>query len=88
VTFGSRLRSRGTIANGAKPISFVEIRDGFCFPAGGGWPPGWSTENEEITAVTLAMMVELESTDIKVNLVSPGFSSQRSQDTHPGEGGG
>ncbi len=28
-----------------------------------------------LNAITLAMMVELESTSIKVNLVSPGFTS-------------
>jgi NAD(P)-dependent dehydrogenase (short-subunit alcohol dehydrogenase family) len=27
-----------------------------------------------LNAITLAMMIELESTDIKVNLVSPGFT--------------
>ena len=37
--------------------------------------PGYSASKTALNAVTLAMMVELEQTGIKVNLVSPGFTS-------------
>jgi NAD(P)-dependent dehydrogenase (short-subunit alcohol dehydrogenase family) len=36
--------------------------------------PGYSASKAAQNAVTLAMMIELEETDIKVNLVSPGFT--------------
>lgn len=36
--------------------------------------PGYSASKTALNAVTLAMMVELENTGIKVNLVSPGFT--------------
>jgi len=37
--------------------------------------PTYSASKTALNAVTLAMMIELESTTIKVNLVSPGFTS-------------
>ncbi|SDD64984.1 SDR family NAD(P)-dependent oxidoreductase [Auraticoccus monumenti] len=37
--------------------------------------PAYAASKAALNAVTLAMMVELEGTDIKVNLVSPGFAS-------------
>ena len=37
--------------------------------------PGYSASKTALNAVTLSMMIELESTGIKVNLVSPGFTS-------------
>jgi NAD(P)-dependent dehydrogenase (short-subunit alcohol dehydrogenase family) len=37
--------------------------------------PGYAASKTALNGITLAMMVELESTDIKVNLVSPGFTS-------------
>lgn len=45
------------------------------------WPyrrffsPGYSASKTALNAVTLAMMIELEKTNIKVNLVSPAFTS-------------
>ncbi len=36
--------------------------------------PGYSASKTALNAMTLAMMVELEGTGIKVNLVSPGFT--------------
>jgi NAD(P)-dependent dehydrogenase (short-subunit alcohol dehydrogenase family) len=35
----------------------------------------YSASKAALNAVTLAMMIELEQTAIKVNLVSPGFTS-------------
>ena len=37
--------------------------------------PIYPASKTALNAVTLAMVIELESTDIKVNLVSPGFTS-------------
>lgn len=37
--------------------------------------PVYPASKAALNAMTLAMMVELESTDIKVNLVSPAFTS-------------
>jgi len=37
--------------------------------------PIYPASKTALNAITLAMIVELESTDIKVNLVSPGFTS-------------
>ncbi|GAA3779558.1 SDR family NAD(P)-dependent oxidoreductase [Plantactinospora mayteni] len=37
--------------------------------------PVYAASKTALNAVTLAMMVELEGTDIKVNLVSPGFAN-------------
>jgi NAD(P)-dependent dehydrogenase (short-subunit alcohol dehydrogenase family) len=36
--------------------------------------PVYPASKAALNAITLAMMVELESTGIKVNLVSPGFT--------------
>lgn len=38
------------------------------------YTPGYSASKTALNAITLAMMIELESTSIKVNLVSPGFT--------------
>ncbi|GGP39492.1 SDR family NAD(P)-dependent oxidoreductase [Saccharothrix coeruleofusca] len=37
--------------------------------------PVYAASKSALNAVTLAMMIELEDTDIKVNLVSPGFAN-------------
>ena len=37
--------------------------------------PGYAASKTAENAMTMAMMIELEKTDIKVNLVSPGFTS-------------
>lgn len=36
--------------------------------------PGYAASKTALNAITLAMMIELEKTSIKVNLVSPGFT--------------
>ena len=36
--------------------------------------PGYAASKTALNAITLAMMIELEATRIKVNLVSPGFT--------------
>lgn len=37
--------------------------------------PGYAASKTALNGITLAMMIELEGTGIKVNLVSPGFTS-------------
>jgi NAD(P)-dependent dehydrogenase (short-subunit alcohol dehydrogenase family) len=37
--------------------------------------PGYAASKTALNAMTLAMMIELEGTGIKINLVSPGFTS-------------
>ena len=55
----------GSLAGNADPSSPYRAMFGPVYPA------SKAAEN----AMTLAMMVELESTDIKINLVSPGYTS-------------
>ena len=45
------------------------------FPYRAMYGPGYAASKTAENAMTLAMMIELESTDIKINLVSPGFTS-------------
>jgi len=44
------------------------------FPYHAMFSPVYSASKTALNAITLAMMIELESTGIKVNLVSPGFT--------------
>jgi len=44
------------------------------FPYRAFFGPGYSASKTALNAITLAMMIELEGTGIKVNLVSPGFT--------------
>ena len=45
------------------------------FPFHKTFEPVYSASKTALNAVTLSMMIELEATDIKVNLVSPGFAN-------------
>ena len=45
------------------------------FPLRSAFEPIYAASKTALNAVTLTMMIELEATDIKVNLVSPGFAS-------------
>jgi len=54
----------GSLAGNADPASPYRELYGPIYPA----------SKAALNAMTLAMMIELESTDIKVNLVSPGFT--------------
>lgn len=55
----------GSLATNADPNHAYHSMFGPVYPA----------SKAALNAMTLAMMVELESTDIKVNLVSPAFTS-------------
>ena len=54
----------GSLATNADPA----------FPYHPFYGPGYSASKTALNAITLAMMVELESTPIKINLVCPGFT--------------
>ncbi len=45
------------------------------FPYRAIFGPGYAASKAAENAMVLAMMIELEATDIKVNLVSPGYTS-------------
>lgn len=45
------------------------------YPYRGFYSPGYAASKTALNGITLAMMNELEHTNIKVNLVSPGFTS-------------
>jgi len=53
--------------------SLTTIEDPTC-PFRMGFSPIYAASKTALNAITLAMMIELESTGIKVNLVSPGFT--------------
>jgi NAD(P)-dependent dehydrogenase (short-subunit alcohol dehydrogenase family) len=55
----------GSLASNADPS----------FPYRTIYGPGYAASKTAENAMTLAMMIELEQTDIKINLVSPGFTS-------------
>lgn len=38
------------------------------------YSPGYAASKTALNAITLAMMIELEESGIKINLVSPGFT--------------
>lgn len=54
----------GSLATNADPA----------FPYRAFYSVGYSASKTALNAITLAMMIELESTNIKINLVSPGFT--------------
>ncbi|QJY48045.1 SDR family NAD(P)-dependent oxidoreductase [Pseudonocardia broussonetiae] len=55
----------GSLTTAADPAS----------PLRSAFEPVYSASKAALNAVTLSMMIELEPTDIKVNLVSPGFAN-------------
>jgi NAD(P)-dependent dehydrogenase (short-subunit alcohol dehydrogenase family) len=55
----------GSLASNADPT----------FPYRSIYGPGYAASKTAENAMHMAMMIELESTDIKINLVSPGFTS-------------
>ncbi|CAN5273845.1 SDR family NAD(P)-dependent oxidoreductase [soil metagenome] len=55
----------GSLADNADPA----------FPYRSIYGPIYSASKTALNAMSLAMMIELESTDIKINIVSPGFTS-------------
>ena len=70
-----RLGMDARIVNVSSNVGSLTLNADPAFPYRGVFGPGYAASKTALNAMTLAMMIELEGTDIKVNLVSPGFTS-------------
>jgi NAD(P)-dependent dehydrogenase (short-subunit alcohol dehydrogenase family) len=62
------------IVNVSSGVGSLTLNADPSFPYRAMFGPVYSASKTALNAITLAMMIELESTGIKVNLVSPGFT--------------
>jgi len=69
-----RESSDARIVNVSSGVGSLTTNADPAFPYHGSYGPVYPASKAALNAITLAMMVELESTAIKVNLVSPGFT--------------
>lgn len=69
-----RLSSDARIVNVSSGVGSLATNADPAFPYHKFFGPVYPASKSALNAITLAMMVELESTGIKVNLVSPGFT--------------
>jgi len=63
------------IVNVSSGVGSLTLNADPAFPYRGIFSPGYAASKTALNAITLAMMIELENTNVKVNLVSPGFTS-------------
>lgn len=70
-----RKSSDARIVNVSSGVGSLSDNADPSFPYRAIYGPVYPASKAAENAITLAMMVELENTDIKVNLVSPGFTS-------------
>lgn len=63
------------IVNVSSGVGSLTVNSDLNYPYRRNFSPGYSASKTALNAVTFAMMVELENTNIKVNLVSPAFTS-------------
>jgi NAD(P)-dependent dehydrogenase (short-subunit alcohol dehydrogenase family) len=70
-----RASSDARIVNVSSGVGSLTRNADPAFPYRAFFGPGYAASKTALNAMTLAMMIELESTNIKVNLVSPGFTS-------------
>lgn len=70
-----RNSSDARIVNVSSGVGSLTINSDPAFPYHAFFGPVYPASKAALNAMTLAMMVELESTNIKVNLVSPAFTS-------------
>ena len=70
-----RLSSDARIVNVSSGVGSLATNADPAFPYHKFFGPVYPASKAALNAMTLAMMVELEETGIKVNLVSPGFTS-------------
>lgn len=70
-----RLSADARIVNVSSGVGSLTTNADPAFPYRKMFGPVYSASKTALNATTLAMMVELESTGIKVNLVSPAFTS-------------
>ena len=69
-----RQSSDARIVNVSSGVGSLTTNADPAFPFHAFYSPVYPASKAALNAITLAMMVELESTGIKVNLVSPGFT--------------
>jgi NAD(P)-dependent dehydrogenase (short-subunit alcohol dehydrogenase family) len=69
-----RLSSDARIVNVSSGVGSLATNANPAFPYHKFYGPVYPASKAALNAITLAMMIELESTGIKVNLVSPGFT--------------
>jgi NAD(P)-dependent dehydrogenase (short-subunit alcohol dehydrogenase family) len=70
-----RESSDGRIVNVSSGVGSLTTNADPSFPYHAMFGPIYPASKTALNAITLAMMIELESTDIKINLVSPAFTS-------------
>ena len=70
-----RASSDARIVNVSSGVGSLASNADPSFPYRKIYGPGYAASKTAENAMTLAMMIELEQTDIKINLVSPGFTS-------------
>jgi NAD(P)-dependent dehydrogenase (short-subunit alcohol dehydrogenase family) len=70
-----RESSDGRIVNVSSGVGSLTTNADPSFPYHSMFGPIYPASKAALNAITLAMMIELESTDIKINLVSPAFTS-------------
>jgi len=70
-----RASSDARIVNVSSGVGSLALNADSSFPYRTMYGPGYAASKTAENAITLAMMIELEQTDIKINLVSPGFTS-------------
>ncbi|MEU1478636.1 SDR family NAD(P)-dependent oxidoreductase [Streptomyces sp. NPDC005760] len=63
------------VVNVTSALGSLTTMAGPDFPYRSTFEPVYAASKTALNAVTLAMMIELEDTDVKVNLVSPGFAN-------------
>ncbi|MBV8970241.1 MAG: SDR family NAD(P)-dependent oxidoreductase [Verrucomicrobia bacterium] len=69
-----RESSDARVVNVSSGVGSLTTNADPAFPYRAFYGPVYPASKAALNAITLAMMLELESTDIKVNLVSPGFT--------------
>lgn len=70
-----RESSDARIVNVSSTVGSLSLNADPAYPYRAVFSPGYAASKTSLNAVTLAMMIELESTDIKINLVSPGYTN-------------
>jgi NAD(P)-dependent dehydrogenase (short-subunit alcohol dehydrogenase family) len=69
-----RASSTARIVNVSSGVGSLTLNADPGFPFRAMFGPIYPASKTALNAITLAMMIELESTHIKVNLVTPGFT--------------
>lgn len=70
-----RLSADARIVNVSSGVGSLTLNADPSFAYRGVFAPGYAGSKTALNGITLAMMIELENSGIKVNLVSPGFTS-------------